>query len=212
MVFRRRKPLSIWSKLREAVYPAAGFRRSGLYLLHRMRRLPDPPHRIARGIWAGVFVSFTPFFGLHFALAALIALILRGNVVAALLATAVGNPLTFPVIAVLSVDLGNRILNTGVEGVPASQILPAFAYASAEFWDNLVATFTSDPTHWDRMRYFFRGLFLPYLVGGIAPGVIAATLGYYLSLPMISAYQRLRQARRRARAETRAAPPPGDDP
>jgi hypothetical protein len=30
------------------------------YVMHRLRRLPDPPHKIARGIAAGVFVSFTP--------------------------------------------------------------------------------------------------------------------------------------------------------
>ena len=30
---------------------------------HRVRRLPDTPHRIALGFACGVFVSFTPFFG-----------------------------------------------------------------------------------------------------------------------------------------------------
>lgn len=199
--------------MRQAVYPQGGFRRSAMYLWHRMRRLPDPPHRIARGIWAGIFISFTPLFGLHFALAALLAWVMGGNILAALLATAVGNPLTFPVIAVVSVELGNALLRTGVQGVPASQILPVFAYAGAEVWENFLAMFTSDATHWQRLDHFFHGLFLPYLTGSILPGMIAATIGYYLSLPLIGTYQRLKARRRRERADRRraATAPDGQD-
>lgn len=217
MVFRRRIPRTPMARLRQLIYPVGGFRRAGLYLWHRLRRLPDPPHRIARGLFAGVFVSFTPFFGLHFLLAALLALIMRGNVAAALLATAVGNPITFPVIAVTSVELGNILLKTGVEGVPASHILPVFAYAGAEVWENFYAIFTSEKTHWQRLSHFYHGLFLPYLVGGIPPGIVAATAAYYLSLPLIQTYQRFK-TRRRAKgarqqgdAQESAAPPVSED-
>ena len=61
------------SRLREAVLPKRGYRRGVEYLGHRVRRLPDTPHRIALGFACGVFSSFTPFFGLHIVLAAVIA-------------------------------------------------------------------------------------------------------------------------------------------
>jgi uncharacterized protein (DUF2062 family) len=51
-----------------------------------MKRLPDSPERIARGVWAGVFVTFTPLFGMHFIVAALLAKLMKGNILAALMA------------------------------------------------------------------------------------------------------------------------------
>jgi uncharacterized protein len=187
--------------LKASVYPKGGWRRAGQYVLHRLTRLPDPPHRIARGIFAGVFISFTPLFGLHFFGAAFIALLMRGNVIAALLGTFFGNPLTFPLIAVASVQLGHMILGTGVDAVPATQILSAFAMAGGEVWSNFFTVFTGGDVEWGRLRHFYYGLFKPYLIGGIGPGLIAGLMCYYLSLPIISAYQKLRQKRRRDRAE-----------
>ena len=93
MVFKRRVKPSFVSRVRAAVLPKRGYRRGVEYLGHRMRRLPDTPHRIALGFACGVFSSFTPFFGLHIILAAVIARLLRSNIVAALIGTAAGNPL-----------------------------------------------------------------------------------------------------------------------
>ena len=67
------------SRLREALLPRRGWRRGVEYLSHRVRRLPDTPHRIALGFACGVFGSFTPFFGLHIVLAAVIARLLRSQ-------------------------------------------------------------------------------------------------------------------------------------
>ena len=77
------------------VYPPGGWGRAFQYVKHRVRRLPDKPERIARGIWAGVFTAFTPFYGLHFIVAVLLARIMNGNMLAALTGTFFGNPLTY---------------------------------------------------------------------------------------------------------------------
>lgn len=219
MVFRRRNKRSWPERLRALIYPQGGWLRAGHYVWHRLSRLPDPPHRIARGIFAGVFISFTPLFGLHFFASALLAFLMRGNIIASIFATFFGNPITFPIIAVTSVQLGHWILGTGVDAVPARLILSAFANAGGEIWANIIATFTGDPTQWGQLRHFYLGLFKPYLIGGIVPGLIAATVCYYVSLPFIFGYQKLRQKKRRDRAESlreRAAArlralPPGDD-
>ncbi len=110
MVFKRRTPRGWVQTFIEFFYPRGGWYRAAQYVIHRVRRLPDAPHRIGRGVFAGVFISFTPLFGFHFIGAALIALAIRGNVLAALLATFIGNPLTTPIIAYTSVELGQFIL------------------------------------------------------------------------------------------------------
>ena len=108
LVFKRKNKRSYLQVAQESVYPKGGWGRAASYIAHRLRRLPDPPQRIARGIAAGVFVSFTPLFGLHFIAAAFVAIGLRGNVIAAMLSTFVGNPLTFPFIAALALSAFSR--------------------------------------------------------------------------------------------------------
>jgi uncharacterized protein (DUF2062 family) len=192
-MFKRRRERS-WGEMVSAfVYPPGGFGRAFRYIGHRLRRLPDPAHKISRGIACGVFVCFTPFYGLHFLLAWLLAWAVGGNILAALLATFVGNPVTFPIIATLSVELGAWIL--GEDAVPLHHILSAFSFASLELWRNFGAIFSSDEMEWARLGRFFERVFWPYLVGGLVPGLIAATAAYYVSHPLIHAYQRARMVR-----------------
>ncbi len=194
MVFKRRNKRSIWRIAQDSVYPRGGWSRAISYISHRLRRLPDPPARIARGIAAGVFVTFTPFFGLHMFIAALLAFLLRANVLAALLSTFVGNPLTFPLIAALSIETGELLFGSESR-VPLPQVLKTFSRAFSELWTNLRLLVSGGEPHWDRLMLFFEGVFLPYLVGGLIPGLVAALLAYFLSRPVIAAYQK-RRARR----------------
>ncbi len=197
LVFKRRKPRSYVEIARESLYPKGGWRRALRYVVHRLRRLPDPAHKISRGIAAGVFASFTPFFGLHFLIASLLALILRGNVLAALLATFVGNPLTFPLIAAVSMELGSWML--GHPGLPLPLVLSSFSQASLDLWWNFLAMFTDRPTHWEGLAMFWHRVFQPYMVGCILPGIMAGTAAYILSNPLIAAYQKARVARLKKR-------------
>ncbi|MDT8854523.1 DUF2062 domain-containing protein [Paracoccaceae bacterium Fryx2] len=203
MVFKRNKRPFL-AQARDFFYPKGGFRRAIQYLLHRMRRLPDEPHRIARGVFAGCFISFTPLFGFHFFGAALLAWVMRGNILAALLATVIGNPVTFPIIAVTSLELGRWMLGVG-EPLGFVTIVAAFTSAGVEIWDNLIAIFTADPTHWESLTSFFRVIFLPYLVGGILPGLAASFTLYYLTLPLIGAYQKIRSHKTHDRIDKRRA-------
>lgn len=222
-MFKRRTPKSYLQMFGEAFWPRGGWKRASLYVVHRLRRLPDPAHRISRGIFAGVFVSFTPFYGLHFLAAAAVASAIRGNILAALLATFFGNPITFPIIAAVSVELGAWML--GLPPVPLPKVVSAFSLASVELWANFKAIFTPAVADWSRMADFFRHVFLPYLVGGIVPGIFAGLIAYYASYPLILSYQRGRihalkerfEKRRRAIEAARAeralqeGPEEGDD-
>lgn len=200
MIFRRRDPRPLKTVISEFFLPRGGWYRASQYVVHRLSRLPDPPHRIARGIFAGVFISFTPLFGFHFLGAAGIAWALRGNILAALLATFFGNPLTTPLIALGSVELGHWMLGGDI-GFGFEQILASFSAAWSAIYGNFLAIFTARHMDWSGLADFFRNIFLPYLVGGIGPGIIAGMICYYASLPIVGAYQKLRDRKRRERIE-----------
>jgi uncharacterized protein len=76
-------------------------------MILRLRRIPASSHSIALGCAAGVFAIFTPFLGFQMLLAALLALILRGNVFASAVGTFAGNPLTYPLIWISTFTVGN---------------------------------------------------------------------------------------------------------
>ncbi|MFC3613872.1 DUF2062 domain-containing protein [Lutimaribacter marinistellae] len=200
MVFKRRDRRSPARIASDFVYPRGGWTRAFLYVKHRVRRLPDTPRRIARGVWAGVFTSFTPLFGMHFFVAALVAWVMRGNIIAALMATFFGNPLTFVPIAAVSMRLGHYLLGTEFEHADAS-IGRKFESAAGDLWHNFKAAFNKDVADWHGLAVFYNEVFFPYLIGGLIPGVIAATIMYWLSVPLIAAYQNRRREKIRAKFE-----------
>ena len=192
-MFKRRRPRTYIEAFARSFWPKGGWGRASRYVVHRLRRLPDPAYKISRGIAAGVFTSFTPFFGFHFVVSTILAWAIRGNVLAALLATFFGNPVTFPFIAALSMEIGSTIL--GQPNVPLPDIVQGFSRASLELWSNLIAIFTDDVPHWGRLADFFGQVFWPYLIGGFMPGIAAGVAAYFLSKPLITAYQKARVAR-----------------
>ena len=200
MVFKRRERRGWLKAVAAFFYPKGGWRRAASYMGHRLSRLPDTPDRIARGIASGMFASCTPFYGLHFVIAALAARAVRGNILAGLLGTFLGNPLTFPLIVESSVQLGSWMLGLGA-GLHFPQVMAAFGFAWAEIWSNLYALLTGGDPNWFRLRLFFNRVFLPYLLGGVPIGLVLSVIVYVVSLPLIRAYQTRRKNTLRARFE-----------
>lgn len=203
----KRKPRSYGQQARDMVYPRGGWKRAATYVWHRMRRLPDQPHRIARGAAAGVFISFTPLFGIHLLGGAALAWLIGGNVLAAVLGTFVGNPVTIPFIAMMALPLGRWLL--GVPGqIGPRAIFVEFERATRELWHNAGAIFTDEKVHWGDLAQFFEQVFWPYMVGGVITGTIAAVATHYLTLPIINAYHKRRARKMEARiARLRDLPP-----
>ncbi|MCA0434663.1 MAG: DUF2062 domain-containing protein [Proteobacteria bacterium] len=119
MKFQSREKASAPARLRQFVWPRSGFKRAWTYLLYRMARMKASPHKLALGFAIGAFASFTPLLGLHIILAAALAFLLRANVIASAIGTALGNPLTLPLMWVASYDLGAWILRLDSQA-PAS--------------------------------------------------------------------------------------------
>lgn len=199
MVFKRRDRRGWLVALRDALWPKGGWARAFNYVKHRVRRLPDTPEKIARGIWAGVFTTFTPFYGLHFLVAAAIAWVMRGNILASLMATFFGNPLTYVPIGVISLKTGHFLLGTELDQAVHRTLSGKFIEAGRDLWHNGRALFTDADADWAGLIAFWDEVYYPYLVGGMIPGVIAATVSYYLAVPVIRVYQNRRKGRLKAK-------------
>ena len=194
MIFKRRDKRLTFGRLKELLLPKKGWRRALDYFIHRVKRLPDTPHKIAIGIATGVFCSFTPFFGLHFFLAAFVAYIFKGNVVAALFGTFFGNPVTWPFIASFSVKLGQIILGYPVTNFET--FLEHFVEASDATIQGVKSLFGYGESDWALLYSFFRDLFLPYFIGGFVLGLIAALFTYFVFRPIIYAYKVTRKKKK----------------
>ena len=202
MVFKRRQPRGWWSWFRQFFYPDGGFRRATRYMIYRMRRLPDEPHRIARGVFAGCLIGFLPLPGVQFIFAAGLAWLMRGNIFAALLGTFNSNPVTTPFFAVAAISLGHWIL--GIQSpLSAEAIGMSFADAGSDLWRNFLAIFTDATTHWGGLVRFWKTVYLPYFIGALGPGILLSLGFYYLTIPVVLAYQKARAAKSRERGERR---------
>lgn len=171
-------------QLRELVAPRKGWNRGILYIYARIRRLPGSPHSIALGLALGVFMSFTPLFGLHVVVALLFSWLLGGNLVAAVLGTASGNPLTFPLIAPLCIRLGNLLLGTRASEEAGEKITS----------QSLLLRFPQ----------LLEDVLLPYLAGGVLLGAIVAVGCYLATRAVVATYQMARRRRRLRRVASQS--------
>ena len=177
MIFKRRNREHWHGRLRVWLFPRRNYARSFRYYWKRTLRIKATPHAIAAGVAAGAFASFTPFMGLHFILAFLIAWFLAGNMIAAALGTAVGNPLTFPAIWAATHGTGSAILGIGAAG--SSQ--PPVRLGSV--WESGQLTAIWEP------------ILKPMLVGGVPLGIVVATTLYVLTRIAVAAFQQRRRMR-----------------
>tara|TARA_B100000287_G_scaffold37855_3_gene34770 strand:- start:213 stop:818 length:606 start_codon:yes stop_codon:yes gene_type:complete len=196
MVFKRRKSLPIARKVREWLFPEKGWSRAAEYMMARIKRLPDSPKNISFGVAIGVFVSFSPFFGVHVLLAFLIARSLRVNILAAVLGTFMGNPITFPIIAALNFKIGELFINVKTEEASSKTFLQQLVDVSYAFYGNVGVMMRGESTDFSAILEFFYGIFLPYLVGGFILGVASGVVSYFIMLPIIVTYK-ARKARKK---------------
>ena len=180
-MFRRRNPVPLLQRISEVFWPSRGWGRAGRYVAHRLGRLPGTPYRIAAGFACGAAVSFTPFIGLHFLLAALLSLMLRGHVVASAIGTVIGNPWTFPFIWTWIYTLGRWMLGEGIA-------------------DDLPSGLT--------LSYIFDrplAVLLPMTIGGLPTALVAWVVVYFPVRSLVAQYQKARRRRLRKKVRARMA-------
>ena len=177
MLFRRRHPLRFHQKLNHFLWPRRGWGRALRYYGKRLLRLSGTPHSIAAGFAAGVALAMTPFIGFHYLLCFVAAFLVRGNVLAAVLGTTIGNPLTFPFIWFATYETGNVVL--GWFGrVNESKTAQQLAHR-----------LLTDSLHniWPVIE--------PMLIGSIPIAIVAASISYVAVFFAAEAFQSARRDR-----------------
>lgn len=186
MLFRRRKPADFSERIRNLIWPRRSFVRSLQYLVKRTLRLHATPHAVAAGVAVGVFVSFTPFIGFHFIMAAIASYIIGGNVVASAFGTAIGNPLTFPFIWAATFETGRFLLTGDLTGHHA-EIDIGLMLRHAEFVE------------------LWNPILKPMTIGSVPVGLAFALVFYFATRWGTQAFRERRRALLAEKARKRAA-------
>ncbi len=186
-MFKRNQKLSFPERARGFIWPRSGWRRSLQYIFHRVARIPGTPYSLAAGVACGAAMSFTPFVGLHFLMAAALAFLIRANILASAIGTAVGNPWTFPFIWVWIYELGQGLIGHEATGGEKLDFISLFT--------SIIESFL----RWD-FSYFIDSAFpvwFPMLVGSLPTAVIVWIAFYVFLHPVIRKYQNRRRRKRR---------------
>ena len=194
-MFKRRERRSIFKFFYEVIFSLKGISRAIEYVGIRLKRIPDTPHKISLGMSCGIFASFTPLFGLHFLIAGLLSYVLRANVLASLIGTFIGNPITFPIITVFNLKLGEWILGSNeYSSGDGGKIFEGFLDFIFLIYKSLFTEGSIGENSVPRMNEFLYGVFIPYSLGGLILGISVAIISYFLLRPLVSTYKKKRDS------------------
>ena len=201
-MFKRRERRSIFRFFYEVVFSLKGISRAIEYVGIRLKRIPDTPHKISLGMSCGIFASFTPLFGLHFLIAGLLSYLLRANVLASLIGTFVGNPITFPIITVFNLKLGEWLLGSSeYSSDDGGKIFEGFLDFIFLIYKSFFTEGSIGENSVPRMNEFLNGVFIPYSLGGLILGIFSAIISYFLLRSLVSTYQKKRDALKTKRSK-----------
>jgi uncharacterized protein (DUF2062 family) len=140
-------------------------------------QVEDSPARVALAFALGVFVSFSPFLGIHTGLSLALAFVFRLNRVAILVGTWVNNPWTIAPVYTAGTLLGCALLGVSPTSIGAVD----WKLHGRAFYEGLVEG--------------FRPLLVPFVVGNLLLAAVAALVTYVVVLRVLQ--------RRRATALSR---------
>lgn len=146
-------------------------------LRQKLLDLQDAPHALAGGVAIGMFIGFTPLFGVKTLLCLGLAFLLRCNPIAAVISVTIHDVVTplWPVLLGVEYEIGSTILRF-VNGTPPE-------IHSLHFHIHDVMQWTT-----------FFGLGLPMLIGSMFLSAPAAAIAYFATLPIFRRREALRKA------------------
>ena len=121
------------------------------------------PGHIAVGFAVGVFISFTPFFGLHTPMAIAIAFLFRLNKLTCITGAWVNTPLTVVPVLVASYNLGRFL-----RGKPAKELI------------------LNGLPEWQQIQPFAKSI----LLGSSIIGFVAAIMAYFICYRLVIAFRK----------------------
>jgi hypothetical protein len=143
------------------------------YWYLRFLRLKGKPAQISRGLALGVFTGCFPIFGFQIIAGVFLAIIFKGNKIAAAAGTWISNPLTTVPMFAFNYQVGKSILG----------------------WDNVNSS-QLDWQSWSALTELGWVFFYKLFLGSTVVGLIAAVFTYFLSLQLLTRWQRSRQLKR----------------
>ena len=131
--------------------------------------LPHTPHQTALAFSLGVFIAFSPTYGLHFASVAFLAWMFRLNFPALLVGSLTNNPWTVAPILAATMWTGFCLV-----GMPDAPDFPWEHFSLHGFYEWIIP------------------LLLPFTLGALTLGVIGALLAYPVGLLLATRYSKRR--------------------
>ncbi|MFQ5671949.1 MAG: DUF2062 domain-containing protein [Nitrospinales bacterium] len=135
-------------------------KRIGKYFYYRFIRIRSSPQEMARGMFIGLFIAFTPTFGVQSITSIFFAALFRGNKILAGLAPFVTNPLTMPFLYGGTYLAGAAVLQSPVD--PGFLSKPSLK----GLWE------------------VGGDVFMALWVGGVLVGFVVGLMGYFLALTL----------------------------
>jgi len=145
-------------------------------LRQKLLDLQDAPHALAGGVAIGMFIGFTPLFGVKTLLCLGLAFLLRCNPIAAVISVTIHDVVTplWPVLLGLEYEIGSTILRF-VNGTPPEIHTLHFHIHDVMQWTT------------------FFGLGLPMLIGSMFLSAPAAAIAYFATLPIFRRREAIRK-------------------
>lgn len=131
-------------------------------------RLKSHPRNIARGLAAGTFAGCFPLFGLQIIMAILLAMIIRGNKLAAITGTWISNPFTYIPIFLFNFQIGRLFL-----------LLFNLHIASQHQLELQVDS-------WAHFKDAGMEIIVTLLIGSLIIGLIVSLIVYFLTLILLA--------------------------
>ncbi len=184
MLFKRKRKLTRFERIKNFLFPKKGLIRAYKYLLKRLFRLKDNIHSVSLGAAFGTSIAITPLFGLQLILTIVFDIIFRANITASMLFTIIGNPLTFPFIWFIDYKLGTFILkNETIDNSAFSEII-----------DKIKIAFEN--SDWTTISNYIASILYPMLLGGIIIAITVGILTYKFIYKSLIEYKEIKSKKR----------------
>lgn len=164
-------------------------RRAKDIVVHRVLRADDTPHRIAWGVFLGVFVAWTPTLGLQIVLYLALAALLRANKASGIPFLFISNPFTAVPVYLFAWRVGTYVLQGGSPAPVGDRDFIRARLESAS--ENEPAP--TQLLHPDRVRELWNTLVelgAELWIGGFVIGLLTAVPAYVLAYWGVREYRR----------------------
>ena len=163
---------------------------------HFIVRQRGTPEAVARGVGIGVFVSMSPFFGIHMLIAFAAAWVFKANRAVAMIMTWITNVFTLLPIFAFTYSIGEHFVPPHLRGHLTK--LTKFLKSDPDLHQLFDL-----PGHFQAIMKFGAEIILPLTIGGILVGGATGLIAYQITLIGVRRYKTQKAERHRKKWEAR---------